>query len=382
MKFLQQMMKRVEEPFKKEGKLSRLYPIFEMVDTFLYTPDTLTDKSPHIRDSIDLKRTMFIVFIALLPTTLFGIFNIGFQEDPTRHWMVNIGIGAQTFIPILLVSYIAGGFWEVLFSVIRKHEINEGYFITGLLIPLIVPPTIPLWMVAVAASFAVVIGKEIFGGTGYNIFNPALVGRAFLFFAYPGKMSGDEVWTIVDGVSSATPLAVAASEKGKQAVDLIMQSGYSFSNLFFGFVPGSIGETSTIAILIGAVILVMTKVANWRIIIGVMLGMVGMTLITNSLADISLNPMVTMPLHYHMVIGGFAFGMVFMATEPVTGAHTEIGRWIYGILIGFLVVMIRSLNPAFPEGMMLAILLGNSFAPLIDYYVVRAHINKRRKKFA
>ncbi|MFQ6610892.1 MAG: NADH:ubiquinone reductase (Na(+)-transporting) subunit B, partial [Fidelibacterota bacterium] len=341
-----------------------------------------TKTAPHVRDSVDLKRAMIIVVLAMLPAFCFGLFNIGYQEDATRTIMQNFMIGLKATIPILLVSYAVGGLWEVVFAIVRKHEINEGFLVTGFLIPMIVPPTIPLWMVAVATSFGVIIGKEIFGGTGFNIFNPALVARAFLFFAYPGAISGDQVWTVVDGVSKATPLAVAASEAGAHSIDLLSQANYTWSDMFYGFIPGSIGETSTVAILIGAVILLVTRIANWRIMAGILIGMTGITLLTNLLAQASSNPMLSLTPHYHLVMGGFAFGMVFMATDPVSAAQSNTGRWIYGLLIGGLAVMIRSVNPAFPEGMMLAILLGNAFSPMIDYVVLRKHIKRRQKRYA
>ena len=409
---MRKFLDKIGHHFEAGGKLERFFPIYEMADTFMYTSDAVTDKGPHVRDAIDLKRAMFVVVIALIPALLFGMFNIGYQEDSTRGIMANFLVGMRYAIPIILVSYAAGGFWEVLFAVVRKHEINEGFLVTGLLIPLIVPPTIPLWMIAVATSFGVVIGKEIFGGTGYNIFNPALVARAFLFFAYPGAISGDRVWTVVDGVSKATPLAVAAAQQAAVApasstgvpffdfISMMFQqltsianlfpdgvrqmtdAGFTWWDMFIGLIPGSIGETSTLAILIGAAILIITRIGSWRVMVGGLIGMILMAVITNAMAFGSSNPMMTVTPHYHLVLGGFAFGLVFMATDPVSSAQTNAGRWIYGLLIGFLVVIIRSINPAFPEGMMLAILLGNAFAPLIDYMVVQRHIKGRQKRYA
>ncbi len=382
MKFLRNFLDNIRPHFEGGGKYEKFYPLYEMADTFLFTPPEVTEDGPHVRDAVDLKRAMIMVVVALIPTFLFGLFNIGYQEDHTRPILDNFLVGLKTVLPILIVTYAVGGFWEVVFAITRKHEINEGFLVTGFLIPLIVPPTIPLWMVAVATTFGVVIGKEIFGGTGYNIFNPALVARAFLFFAYPGALSGDKVWTVVDGVSKATPLAVAASAENASGIDLLTRSGYTLSDMFWGFIPGSIGETSAFAILIGAVILLVTKIANWRIMAGITLGMVGMAFLTNLIAPASANSMLTLTPQYHFVMGGFAFGMVFMATDPVSAAQSDTGRWIYGILIGGLAVIIRSLNPAFPEGMMLAILLGNAFSPMIDYMVLRKHIKRRQQRYA
>ena len=366
--------------FEDGGKLEKLYPLYEMIDTFLYTPDLVTKDGPHIRDSVDLKRSMIFVVIAMIPAILFGIFNVGFQQDPSRSVLDNFIAGLIIVGPIIAVVYTVGGFWEVIFAVFRKHEVNEGFLVTGMLIPMVMPPTIPLWMVAVATSFGVVIGKEIFGGTGYNIFNPALVARAFIFFAYPAQISGDLVWK-VDGMSAATPLLTASSEQGSTALNLL-EGKFTFEDMFFGFIPGSIGETSTLACLIGGLFLLITRIANWRVIAGVVIGMVSTALLTNLIAEYSTNSMLSLPPHYHFVMGGFAFGLVFMATEPVTAAHTDRGRWIYGLLIGFMVIIIRAINPAYPEGMMLAILFANAFAPLIDYFVIQKNIKKRRARVA
>jgi Na+-transporting NADH:ubiquinone oxidoreductase subunit B len=286
----------------------------------------------------------------------------------------------------MLVGYATGFFWELLFPIIRKQEVDEGFFVTGWLIPLILPPTIPLWQVIVATSFGMVIGKMIFGGTGMNIFNPALVTRAFLFFAYPGNISGDGVWVkAADGFSGATPLAVPAAQTGGDAVTLLngfQQFDYSWLNMFVGWIPGSVGETSALAIMIGAVILIYTKIGSWRIITGSIIGLVVTAFITNYFAGYSTNTMLTLSPHYHLVMGGFLFGTVFMATDPVSAAYTNRGRWIYGIMIGFLTVIIRSMNPAYPEGTMLAILLMNAFSPLIDYFVVKGNIKKRMTRYA
>ncbi len=375
---LRSLLDKVKPLFHKDGKYEKFYPLYDALDTFLYTPDTVTKNGPHIRDSVDLKRSMIFVVIAMLPAILFGIFNVGYQEDPTRSILDNFISGLIVVGPIIIISYSVGGLCEVIFAIIRKHEVNEGFLVTGMLIPLVMPPTIPLWMVAVATAFGVIIGKEIFGGTGFNIFNPALVARAFVFFAYPAQISGDLVWKVskIDGLSTATPLLTASSKQGTEALDLL-NGVYSWSDMFFGFIPGSIGETSTLACIIGGVFLLFTRIANWRIMLGVIIGMILTSLLGMQIAPYSDNPMLSLPPVYHFVMGGFAFGLVFMATEPVTGAHTNKGRWVYGLLIGFMVVIIRAINPAYPEGMMLAILFANAFAPLIDYFVLQDNIKNR-----
>ena len=375
---LRSLLDKVKPLFHEDGKYEKFYPLYDALDTFLYTPDTVTKNGPHIRDSVDLKRSMIFVVIAMLPAILFGIFNVGYQEDPTRSILDNFISGLIVVGPIIVISYSVGGLCEVIFAIIRKHEVNEGFLVTGMLIPLVMPPTIPLWMVAVATAFGVIIGKEIFGGTGFNIFNPALVARAFVFFAYPAQISGDLVWKVskIDGLSTATPLLTASSKQGTEALDLL-NGVYSWSDMFFGFIPGSIGETSTLACIIGGVFLLFTRIANWRIMLGVIIGMILTSLLGMQIAPYSDNPMLSLPPVYHFVMGGFAFGLVFMATEPVTGAHTNKGRWVYGLLIGFMVVIIRAINPAYPEGMMLAILFANAFAPLIDYFVLQDNIKNR-----
>ena len=382
MKFLRNLLDKVEPNFTDNGKYAKFYPLYEMADTFLFTPTDKTKNGPHIRDAVDLKRVMSFVVIAMLPSLLFGIFNVGRQVNPNASIMDMFILGLPTVLPIILVSYLVGGFWEMIFAVVRKHEINEGFLVTGMLIPLVMPPTIPLWMVALATTFGVVIGKEIFGGTGYNIFNPALVARAFIFFAYPGAISGDRVWTI-DGISQATPLLQASSQQGSQALELLGNQ-FNWWDMFYGFIPGSIGETSTVAILIGAAFLLITRIGNWRIMAGTLLGMVLTAKLTNVFGEAvtSSNPMLFLPAEYHLVMGGFAFGLVFMATDPVSAAQTDRGRWIYGLLIGFMCVIIRAINPAYPEGMMLSILFANAFAPLFDYFVMKGHIKKRLKRFA
>ena len=382
MQFLHKLLGKIEPHFNNNGKLSHLYPIYEAVDTFLFTPADKTINGPHVRDAVDMKRVMFFVVVAMLPALLFGIYNVGYQYNSSGTMMETFLLGLPTVLPIILVSYTVGGFWEVLFAIIRKHEINEGFLVTGMLIPLVMPPTIPLWMVAVGTSFGIVIGKEIFGGTGYNIFNPALVARAFIFFAYPASISGDSVWT-VDGISQATPLLQASSEQGFKALDLL-GGNYTWYDMFYGFIPGSIGETSVIAILIGALFLIVTGIGSWRIMLGTLIGMICTAYLTNYFGEAvnSENPMLFLPAHYHFVMGGFAFGMVFMATDPVSATQTDKGRWVYGFLIGFMCVLIRSINPAYPEGMMLSILFANAFSPLIDYFVMKSHIRKRISRFA
>ena len=384
MKFLKNILNSIEPHFLDDGKLSKFYPIFEATDSFLFTPSDKTHSGPHIRDSIDIKRVMFFVLIAMIPSLIFGIYNVGYQINSNVSILDTFFIGVPVVLPIIIVSYAVGGFWEVLFAIIRKHEINEGFLVTGMLIPLTMPPTIPLWMVALATTFGIVIGKEIFGGTGYNIFNPALTARAFVFFAYPASISGDMVWVGgIDAVSQATPLLAAASQQGSMmAIDLL--NDYTWQNMFYGLIPGSIGETSIIAISIGALFLLVTGIGSWRIMLSTLIGMILTALLTNyfHLAVGSSNPMLSLKPHYHLVMGGFAFGMVFMATDPVSGSQTNLGRWIYGFLIGFMCVIIRAINPAYPEGMMLGILFANAFAPLIDYYVMKFHIKKRKRRFA
>jgi Na+-transporting NADH:ubiquinone oxidoreductase subunit B len=392
MKFLRNFLDSVEPHFINDGKLKKIYALYEMIDTFLYTPSDNTTSGPHVRDAIDLKRSMVIVVIALLPAFFFGTYNVGLQEalhatgvtfqNINLDFLTHFLIGLKTVLPIYAVVFTVGGIWEVIFAVSRGHEINEGFLVTGFLIPLVLPPAIPLWMVGVATTFGVVIGKEIFGGTGFNIFNPALVARAFLFFAYPGAMSGDKVWT-VDAMSGATPLLEVSSQEGMSATALL-SGHFTWVQMFYGFIPGSIGETSTIAILIGAVILLITGIGSWRVMLATT---VGMTLTAFGLNNFgtaigSTNPMLYLPPIYHFVMGGFAFGMVFMATDPVSCAQTNRGRWLYGLLIGFMCVIIRAINPAYPEGMMLAILFANAFSPLFDYFVIQVNIKKRKRGYA
>ncbi len=379
---MRKIIDKIEPLFIGNGKLSNYYPIYEAVDTFLFTLSDKTRNGPHIRDPIDIKRVMFFVIISMMPALLFGIYNVGYQKDSSGATLDTFLQGLSVVLPIIIVTYVVGGFWEALFAVVRKHEINEGFMVTGMLIPLIMPPTIPLWMVAVATSFGIVIGKEIFGGTGYNIFNPALLARAFIFFAYPASISGNKVWKI-DGLSQATPLLKASSEQGHKALELL-GNNFTWTDMFYGFIPGSIGETSVIAIMIGALFLLLTGIGSWRVMLGTLFGMICTAYLTNFFGATinSENPMLFLPPHYHFVMGGFAFGMVFMATDPISAAQTDKGRWIYGFLIGFMCVIIRSINPAYPEGMMLGILFANAFAPLIDYYVMKSHIKRRIGRFA
>ena len=380
MKSLRKYLDKKKPLFKTGGKLAKFGSTFGAIETFLFTPNHTSKSGVHIHDAIDLKRTMTVVILALVPALLFGSWNIGYQNGLAfgieRSLSENFLFGFLKIIPIIVVSYGVGLGIEFIAAQIRGHEVNEGYLVTGILIPLILPVNIPLWMVALAVAFAVIFGKEIFGGTGYNIMNVALVARAFLFFAYPSKMSGDAVWVYelptkvpVDGFSGATPLAqLAQGATTKMA---------SFYDMFMGFIPGSIGETSTLAILIGAAILIFTGIGSWKIMLSTVLGALSIGLLCNLLA---INDYMALPPYYHLVMGGFAFGAVFMATDPVTASHTERGKWIYGFMIGALAVTIRVFNPAYPEGMMLAILLMNVWSPLIDYFVVEGHIKRRIKR--
>jgi len=397
---LRNTFEKMEPHFEKGGKYEKYYAIFEVFDTLFFQPKTTTVSDIHVRDGIDLKRVMITVWLSVFPAMFFGMWNLGYQAntamlqlgitevanwhgvligllgggsyDPNSLW-ANFVHGAAYFLPIYITTFAVGIFWEILFATVRGHEVNEGFFVTSILFALIMPPDIPLWQVAIGISFGVVLGKEVFGGTGKNFLNPALTGRAFLYFAYPAQISGDQVWTAVDGFSGATPLSIAAAE-GHQA--LSETYGISLGEAFLGTIQGCVGETSTVAILIGGAILLWTGIASWRIMAGVFLGMVATTLLFNLTGSES-NPISAMPWYWHFAIGGFAFGMVFMATDPVSAAMTDKGRWFYGILIGFMVILIRVVNPAFPEGIMLAILFGNLFAPLIDHFVVQANIKRR-----
>jgi Na+-transporting NADH:ubiquinone oxidoreductase subunit B len=391
MKFLQDAIDKVKPAFEKGGKLEKYYFLFESIETFLFVPkDTTLNRGVQIRDGVDLKRFMMTVILALLPALVFGTYNVGYQYyaatglEPTGSWDI-WWIGIQRVVPIIIVSYVAGLFvTEFIFSVVRQHPINEGYLVSGILIPMVMPPTIPLWQVALACIFAVVIAKEAFGGTGMNVLNVALVARAFLYFAYPAYMSGDEVWVflgdhvVIDGFSGATPLGIVAAtvESGQSAVAALGDT-YSLSNMFYGLIPGSIGETSVLWILVGAVILIATGVGSWRIILSGFAGAFGLAFIFQLTGA---NPYLSMDPMLHLVMGGLAFGIVFMATDPVTASQTNTGKYIYGAMIGILTILIRVLNPAYPEGIMLAILFMNVFAPLIDYYVVGANKKRRLKR--
>lgn len=385
MKALRKLVDKIKPDFQKGGRFEKLHSTFDAFETFLFVPDKVTQKGAHIRDGIDMKRTMAIVVLALVPALLFGMFNVGIQHyisiSPSPAGWRDV-LAAQGFwslfiygfikvIPIVVVSYVSGLAIEFIFAQIRHHEVNEGFLVSGMLIPLIMPVETPLWMVAVATIFAVIFGKEVFGGTGMNIVNPALLARAFIFFAYPSKISGEKVWIAekADAFSGATPLANAASGE--------LDKLPSVADMFFGFIPGSIGETSVLMILIGAAILIYTGIGSLRIMLSVVIGGWFMGLIFNLFA---VNPLMSIPAHEHLLLGGFAFGAIFMATDPVTAAQTARGKIIYGFLVGVFAIMVRIFNPAYPEGMMLAILLMNVFAPLIDHYVIEANMNRRLKR--
>jgi len=387
---LKKVLDKYRENFEEGGKLERLYPIYEATDTILFSTNEVTETGPHIRDSIDTKRVMILVVISLLPLYFFGATNIGFQNSiaiglERSNWE-NFWFGFSKILPIIIVTFTAGAFWELLFAVVRKHPLSEGFLVTCALIPLTMPAGIPLWQIVVATTFGIVIGKEIFGGVGMNIFNPALMARVFIFFTYPTKISGDKVWVLgPDGYSGATALSIPASELNQDAFTLLNNFGqfdYSWWNMFWGWIPGSIGETNKFLIIIGALFLAYIKIVNWRVMFGAVLGLVGTALLTNLVAPFSSNSMFTIPPHYHLVMGSFLFGTAFMATEPVTGCHTNQGRWIYGILFGSLTVIIRSINPAYPEGVMLSILFVNAFAALIDWFVIQANIKRRQARYA
>jgi Na+-transporting NADH:ubiquinone oxidoreductase subunit B len=399
------VLERTGRWFEEGRFLHRFRSVHEMVDTFAYTPGTVTSGRVHLRDAIDLKRAMTVVVLALLPCIAMALFNTGYQAHlaieagapPLPNWqsraMESLGLafdaasplacvvhGALYYLPILIVTFAVGGGWEVIFSIMRGKDLNEGFFVTGMLFPLVLPATIPLWQVALGISFGVVVGKEVFGGTGMNIVNPALAGRVFLFFAYPATISGDLPWTAAltapDGYSGATRLGVAA-EGGPTA----LQAGPSWWDCFLGLVPGSLGETSTLACLLGAALLLVTRIASWRIMLGVTLGSLAATLLLARVGS-EANPLLAVPFHWHVVLGGWAFGLVFMATDPVSAAQTRAGQHVYGFLIGALAIAVRTLNPAYPEGVMMAILLMNLFAPLVDHAVVRTWTGRRRARLA
>jgi Na+-transporting NADH:ubiquinone oxidoreductase subunit B len=407
MKFLLELQNKQRKLFEKGGKLERLYPLFEANDTFLFTSDEVTKHPSHVRDGADLKRIMITVVVALVPCMLMAMYNTGYQAalaavaeggGAWAGWQTRVFealgfefapgnvlacffYGALFYVPVYIMTLAAGGLAEVVFAIVRKHEINEGFLVTSALIPLIMPPTVPLWQVAMATLFGIVVGKEVFGGVGMNIFNPALTTRAFLFFAYPGQISGDKVWiaaqTGADGVSGATWLARTAAE-GKAA---LVDGGLSWWDAFLGFIPGSMGETSTLCCIFGAIVLIVTGVGAWRTMAGVVMGSFVLSGVLN-LAGSATNPAFNVPFYWHWVLGGFAFATVFMATDPVSSTFTNTGKWIYGFMIGVLGILVRVLNPAYPEGWMLAILFMNMFAPLIDYFVVRANIKRRMARYA
>lgn len=395
-------IENIKPNFIGKGKLSKWFPVFDAIENFVFSSLTKTKNPIHVRDAVDIQRVMVIVWLSTFPAMFFGMYNVGNiglsylanagldSSNDWHHLLINLAgyeqtffnkvwFGAIYFIPIYAVTFAVGIAWEILFAVIRKHEINEGFFVTSVLFALSCPPDLPLWQAAIGITFGVVIGKEVFGGTGKNFLNPALTGRAFLYFAYPSQLSGDKVWVAglqsneitPEGFSGATPLAYAA-EGGTTT----LQNNFSWSDAFFGFIPGSIGETSVLAIAIAMIILLTTKVASYRIIVGTLTGLILMTSILNIVGS-DTNPMFDLPFYWHLVIGSFAFGLVFMATEPVSGSATNTGRWIYGFVIGVMVILIRVINPAFPEGMMLAILFANLLAPVIDHMVISSNINRR-----
>lgn len=397
MKALREFLDKIEPDFEKGGKYESWYAIYEAVDTIFYTPGKVTAGASHVRDALEVKRVMTTVWLCAFFPMFAGMYFVGFNAleamgsvgvesiggwrgwifellavyDSTSWWNCLI-YGAVYFVPIYMMTFVVGGFWEVVFAMKRGHEINEGFFVTSILFALTLPATIPLWQVALGISFGIVIGKEVFGGTGKNFLNPALTGRAFLYFAYPAQMSGDAIWTAVDGFSGATALGIVAAD----GMAGLMSSGLTWTNAFIGNMQGSVGETSTLAIMIGMIVLLFTKVASWRIVLGVFLGMVAMSSLLNWIGS-DTNPAFQLPFYWHFVLGGFAFGMVYMATDPVSASMTNKGKWAYGAFIGVLVVIIRVINPAFPEGMMLAILFANLSAPLIDWFVVRANVKRR-----
>ncbi len=422
MRSLRRLLDRLEPRFLKGGRFEQYGALFEAVDTFFYSPKDITLDSPHVRDAIDLKRVMMTVYFAVLPCFIMAMYNVGHETnivmaangitsapgwrgallysigsgyDPDNIWAC-LFHGAMYVMPIYIVTFVVGIVWEILFAVVRNHEVNEGFFVTSILFTLTLPATIPLWQVALGISFGVVLGKEVFGGVGKNFLNPALVGRAFLFFAYPAQMSGNSVWVPADVVSGASALALPGTVSNESVItgvdavtgatplalwnsggiDAVQAAGVNWENAFLGLIQGSMGETSTLACLLGAIILIYTRIASWRIMAGVLLGMVLVTLFFNWIES-DTNPMFSMPWYWHLVLGGYAFGLVFMATDPVSAAMTETGKWFFGILIGVMVSLIRVLNPVYPEGMMLAILFANVFAPLIDWFIIKANIRRR-----
>lgn len=406
---LKKFLEDIEPQFEPGGKHEKWFALYEAVATLLYTPGTVTKRGSHIRDSIDLKRIMIMVWFAVFPATFFGMYNVGNQAitalnfmysgaelatiiDGNWHywltqwfgaslgsdagWASKMLLGATYFLPIYITVFIVGGFWEVLFCIVRKHEVNEGFFVTSILFALILPPTMPLWQAALGITFGIVVAKELFGGTGRNFLNPALAGRAFLFFAYPAQISGDLVWTAADGYSGATALSQWAVGGEGALIHNMTGNSITWLDAFMGNIPGSIGEVSTVAILIGGAVIVAMGIASWRIVLATFIGMAATATLFNFIGS-DTNPMFSMSWYWHLVLGGFAFGMMFMATDPVSAAFTNKSKWCYGILIGVMVVLIRVVNPAYPEGMMLAILFANLFAPLFDNLVVQGNIKRR-----
>ena len=401
MKPIRLFLDKIRPAFEEGGKLERLYPLYEATDTFLYTTDEVTTVEPHVRDSMDLKRIMTIVVYAMGPCIFMAMWNTGYQAntamqamdlaaapgwrgavltalvgyDPGSH-LANIVHGALYFIPLYIVTVAVGGLWEVLFGIVRKEDVNEGFLVTSMIFPLTLPPTLPLWQAAMGISFGVGIAKEMFGGTGRNFINPALAGRAFLYFAYPGQNSGDAVWVVVDGFTGATPLTALGTTDvatGMQAINV------SWSEAFLGTLPGSLGETSALACLIGAVILVYTGVGSWRIMLSMLIGGMGFSYLLWAIGS-DTNPMFMMPPWWHLAVGSFAFGLVFCITDPVSATLTQTGKWFYGAIAGILTILIRVINPAYPEGVMMAILLANVFAPAIDFFVLQANIKRRKMR--
>lgn len=397
--FLESTFDRLRPSFEKGGPLEWAWPMFEGAETFALTPGEKTHRGVHVRDPMDQKRLMIFVLYAMIPALLFGMYNIGVQgflaEGVTDVSATDALLrGAWHMLPIVITSYTAGGIAELVFCVVRKHEINEGFLVTAMLFPLSLPPTIPLWMVAAGIVFGVVIGKEVFGGVGYNILNPALTARAFVFFTYPAFISGAGVWdvggktffvdqAVTDAYTGATPLlAVASGMPGQDPVALLAEAGWTFNDLALGMIPGSMGEVSAVAALLGALILIATGIASWRTMVGCVLGLGATAAVFNGFAGPDASPLLALPPHYHLVMGGFAFGAVFMATDPVSSATTDLGRLLYGFGIGVMCALIRVVNPAYPEGMMLAILFMNVFAPLIDHFVVESTTRRRSARLA
>lgn len=405
---LKHFLEKIEPHFLPGGKHEKWYALYEAAATIFYTSGAVTRKAAHVRDALDSKRMMILVWLALFPAMFYGMYNVGaqafdaltpdlLQQSIANDWHYGLAdalginmsseagvsgkmlFGAIYFLPIYATVFVVGGFWEVLFATVRKHEINEGFFVTSILFALIVPPTLPLWQAALGISFGVVVAKEVFGGTGKNFMNPALAGRAFLFFAYPANLSGDAVWTAVDGYSGATALAQWAAHGADGLKNAVTGQTITWMDAFIGKLPGSIGEVSTLALLIGGAFIVFARIASWRIIVGVMIGMIAMSSLFNFIGS-DTNAMFAMPWYWHLVVGGFAIGMLFMATDPVSASFTNVGKWWYGALIGVMCVLIRVVNPAYPEGMMLAILFANLFAPIFDYFVAQANIKRRKAR--